>query len=177
MLYLHILILIFVIIITFAYILSLFNNIKYKIPQVSTFNRDLEILKRVFDKYIIKWKKIADLWSWTWKMLRLFERRYRLEATWFEIDFSNVLISKIISKSFGLKNKSIKKNYFDAELEEFDYIYIYMLPFLMEKVEKKVWSSCKKWTIIFVNAFKFTNHKPIEIYKKNWKDKIFVYEV
>jgi beta-lactam-binding protein with PASTA domain len=41
-----IIILIIFIIVTILYLLSLFNNIKYKVPQVSTFNSDLEVLKQ-----------------------------------------------------------------------------------------------------------------------------------
>jgi hypothetical protein len=177
MFYFHLFVLIFLVLIIFLYTSSLLNNIIYKVPQVSTFNSDLDILKQVFNKYYINWKKMADLWSWTWKMLRLFEKEYEMNATWFEIDFWNVLISKIISKSLGLKNKSIKQNYFQADLKGFDFVYIYMFPCLMKRVEEKIWSSCEKWTIIFVNAFKFENQQPIEVFRKNWKDKIFVYEV
>jgi len=177
MIYIYILILMLFIIITILYTLSLINNIFYKVPQVSTFNSDLDILKKVFDKYIINWKKIVDLWSGTWKMLRFFEKNYDIKSTWYEIDFSNVLISKIINKFWNYKNISKRKNYFKADLSKFDYIYVYLFPELMEKVEEKIWNSTKSWTIIFVNAFKFENHKPIEIFQKNWKDKIFVYKI
>jgi hypothetical protein len=47
----------------------------------------------------------------------------------------------------------------------------------MEKVEKKIFSECKKETIIIVNAFPFENHKPMKIYKKSGKGKIYVYKV
>jgi len=177
MLFVYILVVSFIVVITFFYLSSLVNNIVYNVPQVSTFNSDLNILKSVFDKYELEWKSIADLWSWRWKMLRLFEKEYKMNSTWFEIDLSNVLLSRITSKFLKLKNKSFRKNYFKADLKNFDYIYTYLFPCLMEKVEKKIWSDCKKWTIIFVNAFKFEKHEPIEVFQKNWKDKIFVYEI
>lgn len=159
------------------YFTSLINNIIYKVPQVSTFNTDLKILREVFNNYDLNWKKIVDLWSGIWKMTRLFESEYKMKSTWYEIDFSNVLISKILNNIFKFKWRNIRWNYLKKDLSEFDFVYIYLFPVLMEKVEKKIWSNCKKWTIIFVNAFKFQNHEPIKIYKKNWKDKIFVYEV
>jgi len=178
MIYLYILILIFFIIFTIFYSLSLINNIIYKVPQVSTFNSDLNILRKVCDKYLVRNKKIVDLWSWTWKMLRFFEREYKMKVIWFEIDISNVIISKIINKLLWYKNITTKrKNYFDVDLSDFDFIYIYLFPVLMKKVEEKIWNSAKPWTIIIVNAFKFEKHKPIEIFQKNWKDKIFVYKI
>ncbi len=177
MLYLYLFISFFVTFVTFCYILSLFNNIVYKVPQVSTFSSDLSFLKRIFDSYELKWKNIADLWSWIWKMLRFFEKNYSMNSVWFEIDFSNVLISRIISKIFGFKNKVFKKDYLKSSLSDFDFIYVYLFPSIMDKLEKKLWSSCKKWTVIFVNAFKFENHKPLKVYQKNWKDKVFVYVI
>ena len=177
MIYIYILLLILVIIFIIFYCLSLINNIIYKVPQVSTFNSDLKLLKSVFDKYKLEWKKIVDLWSWTWKMLRLFEKEYNMKSSWFEIDFSNVIIAKIINKIMWYNTVSFRKNYFKADLKEYDFVYLYLFPVLMEKIEEKIWNNCSKWTIIFVNAFKFKKHEPIKIYQKNWKDKIFVYEV
>jgi hypothetical protein len=56
-------------------------------------------------------------------------------------------------------------------------VYLYLFPILMEQIEEKIWSNCKPWTIIFVNAFKFKKHKAKEIFYKWKKEKIFVYEV
>ena len=177
MIYLYILVVILFIVVTIFYSLALVNNIVYKVPQVSTFNSDLDLLRKVFDKYIIREKKIVDLWSWIWKMLRFFEKEYKMQATWYEIDFSNVLISKIFNKLWKYKNTSKRQNYFKSDLLGFDFIYVYLFPVLMEKVEEKIWKDAKKWTIVFVNAFKFNNHKPIDIFYKAEKEKIFVYEV
>ena len=159
------------------YSLSLFNNIKYIVPQVSTFKSDFEVLRKWLKKYNLRWKKILDLWSWIWKAIRFFEREFDMKATWCEIDLSNTIIAKILNKIFGSKCEVIKWNYFKLDLKQYDFIYIYLFPELMEKVEEKIWKDAKKWTIIFVNAFKFQKHKPIDIFYKNWKEKIFVYEV
>jgi len=177
MIYIQIILLVLIISFTFFYVIWLWNNIKYKVPQVSTFNSDLKLLKNVFDKYNLQQKSIVDLWSGTWKMIRLFEKEYNMKTTWFEIDFLNVIVSKILAKLYNLKSSSTRKNYFSADLWEFDFIYTYLFPVLMENIEKKIWSECKKGTIIFVNAFPFKKHTPIKIFQKNWKDKIFVYEI
>lgn len=179
--YLEIIILIIVfiilIIISYFYTLSLYNYIKYKAPQVSTFPSDIKFLKKVLKKYNLEWKKIVDLWSWIWKIIRFFEKEFKMVANWCEIDSANVVITKILNKIFSSKTKIIKKNYFDIDLKQYDFIYIYLFPELMEKVEKKIFSDAKKWTIVFVNAFKLVKHKPKEIFYKNGKEKIFIYEV
>jgi hypothetical protein len=117
------------------------------------------------------------MWSWIWKIIRFLEKEFKVKATGYEIDFSNVIIAKILNKIFWSKTKVIRWNYFEADLKEYDFIYIYLFPCLMEKVEEKIWSDAKKWTIVFVNAFKFWKHKPIDVFYKKGKEKIFVYEV
>ena len=175
--YFYYIILFLFIIFSILYIISILNNIIYWVPQVSTFTKDLPILKKVFDKYLIKWKKIVDLWSWIWKMLRIFEKDYKMQSTWFEIDLSNIIIAKIINKIFWYKNIVKKQNYFNADLKEFDFIYLYLFPKLMERLEEKIWKQAKPWTILIVNAFAFKNKKPIEVIQKNWKSKIYVYKI
>lgn len=173
-----ILVVLFIIIIfCILYTLSLINSIKYKVPQVSTFNSDLEIIKKAFWKYGLKWKKIVDLGSGIWKITRLLEKDFWTKSTGYEIDLSNVIISKILNKIFSSNAKIIRWNYFKADLKKYDFIYVYLFPVLMEKIEEKIWADSKKWTIIFVNAFKFKNHETIDIFYKNWKEKIFVYKV
>jgi len=166
---------------TILYSLSLFNNIRYVVPQVSTFKSDFEVLRKWLKKYDLKWKKIVDLWSGIWKVIRFFEKEFGMKATWCEIDLSNTIIAKILNKIFKSKTKVIRWNYFKTDLKEYDFIYVYLFPELMEKVEEKIWSDAKKWTIVFVNAFKFQKHKPIDIFykkvKNKTKEKILVYKV
>ncbi len=168
---------IILLIIIYLYISSLINNIKYKVPQVSTFDSDLKFLRKNIWKYNLEWKKIVDLWSGIWKIMRFFEKEFKMKVSWYEIDFSNFLIAKFLNKIFSSKGEIINWNYFEADLKKYDFIYTYLFPELMEKLEEKIFLEAKKWTIIFVNAFKFWKHKPIEIFYKNWKPKIFVYEV
>ncbi len=170
-------ILVILIIFVYFYILSLRNNIKYKVPQVSTFSSDFKILKKNLWKYDLKWKKWADLWSWIWKIIRFFEKNFESKMTWYEIDPSNVILAKFLNKFFSSKTKVIKWNYFEANLKQYDFIYVYLFPCLMEKLEEKIFSESKPWTYVFVNAFKFKNYKPIEIFYKKGKEKIFVYKV
>lgn len=161
----------------FIYFLSLKNSLKYKVPQVSTFSSDFVVLEKYLWKYDLKWKKIVDLWCGIWKVVRFFEKKYKMKAFWYEIDSWNVLIARIINKIFSSKVKVSRWDYFNVNLNKYDFIYIYLYPQLMDKVEKKIWKDAAKWTIIFVNAFKLNKHKPIDIFLKNGKEKIFVYKI
>jgi len=100
---------------------------------VSTFNSDLHIIKEVFSKYISIWNKVADLWSGTWKIVRLLEKDFWAKVTWYEIDLSNVLISKIVNTFKKYDAKIVKWNYLKTDLKNYDVLYIYLFPCLMEK--------------------------------------------
>jgi len=168
-------ILLFLSSIFYLYILSIINYKKYIVPQVATFDEDIKILKKILEKYNLNWKRIIDFWSWSWKMLRFFEKNFQMKTIWYEIDLFNVLVSKILNYTLNFKSKIIKWNYLDSNLENIDFIYVYLFPEIIEKVENKIFTEAEKWTIVIVNAFKFKNLKPQDIYKKNWKDKFFIY--
>lgn len=160
------------------YFMSMISWVFYKVPQVSTFKSDFLVMKKNLWKYNLKWKKIVDLWSWIWKTLRFFEKEFEAKTYWYEVDLANFLISKVLNKIHDSKSKIIFWNFKKADLEEYDFIYVYLLPKIMEKIEDFIFSKSNKWTIIFSNAFKFKNKLPIEIIKdEKWKEEIYVYKV
>ena len=150
---------------------------KYIVPQVATFNSDSELLKQILKKYNLKWKKIIDLWCWRWKMLRFFEKNFKMKTTWYEIDLLNIITAKIFNIIFKSKSHVIKWDYIKADIKKYDFIYLYLFPEIIENIENKIYSEAKKWTTIIVNAFKFKNHKPTKIYFKEWKEKFFIYKI
>lgn len=164
--------------IVFIYISSVFNSIKYWVPQVWTFGSDIEVMKKWLEKYNLKWKKIIDLWSGTWKSIRFFEKYFWAKTTWYEIDFGNYLVSLLLNKIYWL-NANIKRSDFkNANLVDYDFIYIYLFPKIMERIKTFIFSKSNKWTIIFSNAFLFKDKIPIEILKNsNWKEELYVYKV
>ncbi len=169
---------IILLIILFFYISSVINFIRLNVPQIATYNSDFEIMKKWLIKYNLQWKKIIDLWSWTWKSLRFFEKYFNARATWYEIDYSNYLVSIILNKFNWLNSNINRANFLKANLNEFDFIYMYLFQETMDKYADFIFSNSKKWTIIFANAFKFSNKKPIEIlYWVNWKEEIYIYQV
>lgn len=129
-------------------------------------------------KYNLKWKTIADLGSWSWKVLRFFEKEFWMLATWYEIDFSNVLYSRFLNFIFKSKSKVVKWNYLKKDLSEYDVLYIYLFNILMPDVQKKLWKNCKTGTLIISNTFKIPNKIPIEIlFDENGKEEVYIYKI
>ena len=168
----------FLLIFLILYINSIINSIKYKVPQVWTFSSDFKVMKKWLWKYNLKWKKLADLWSGSWKSLRFFESEFEMKTTWYEIDFSNVIISKFLNYIFWCNGEIIKWNYLKKDLSDFDVIYIYWFTVLMLWIEKKIWKDCKKWTLLISNAFKMPNKEPNEVLLDDkWREEVYIYEI
>jgi|SaaInlV_110m_DNA_1040235.scaffolds.fasta_scaffold04232_3 hypothetical protein len=160
------------------FINSIINSVRFKVPQVWTFPSDFRVMKKWLWKYKLSWKNLVDLWSGSWKALRFFEKEFWTKSTWYEIDFSNVIISKIIWYILWNKSKIIKWDYLKADLSDYDIVYVYWFTVLMPWIEKKLWNNCKKWTLVISNAFKMPNKKAINILLNNsWKEEIYIYKI
>ena len=172
-----ILALLWILFIAYLYVLSIVNSIVYKVPQVASFNSDLKVMRKWLTKYNLKWKCLIDMWSWTGKMLRFFEREFGCNTTGYEIDLANSLIARILNIIFKLNSTIIRWNYFNSNLADFDIVYIYLYPELVAKIEEKLEKEAKPWTIVIANAFKLIKAIPKEIiYDEKWKEEVYIYE-
>ena len=173
-----IILLIWILFIAYLYVLSIINSMIYRVPQVASFNSDLRVMRKWLKKYNLAWKKLIDMWSWTGKMLRFFEKEFACITTWYEIDLANSIIARILNKVFKTNCEVIRWNYFTSNLANFDIIYIYLYPELVAKIEEKIEKEARKGTIVIANAFKLIKAEPIEIiYDDKWKEEVYIYEV
>ena len=163
---------------TFIYINSIFNSIKNRIPQVSSFDSDLKAMKKWLKKYDLKWKKLIDLGSGIWKILRFFSREFHMKTTWYEIDLSNYLIALLLNKIYGVKSEIHLKSLYEADLKKYDYIYMYSYPEVIQDFWAFIKNNAKPWTIVFSNWFRVPDLETIDIVLwKDWKEEVFVYKV
>jgi hypothetical protein len=160
------------------YIIALINSIINWVPLVSTYASDFKVMKKWLKKYNLDGKKIIDLWSGIWKATRFFKKNFNTKTYWIEIDLWSYIISKILNFITKSDINISKWNYLKADLSQYDFIYIYLFPWIISKIEEKIWIEAKTWTIVFSNAFKFNKHIPIEIIKdEKWKEEIYVYKI
>ena len=144
-----------------SFILSLYSS---KVPYVWTFNRQLEILKKL---NLEKWKTIVDLWCWDGKALRFFEKQFWLKWVWYDINFFAIVYGKWLNKIYKSNVKLIKWNFLTKDISSYDYIYLYLFPEFLEKIEDWIFENKKKDAIIISTAFTFKKHKPFKIL--SWK--------
>jgi len=65
----------------------------------------------------------------------------------------------------------------EADLENYDYIYVYLRAEQMEKIEHRIRETKKKETVIISNTFQFKEHIPFHIIQNKYGvDSIFLYQ-
>lgn len=168
----------FLILVMFLFFLSFANGIIYKVPQVSTFNSDFHVMRPWLKKYDLQGKRLVDLGCGIGRVLRFFTKEFGVQATGYEIDLSNYLIGKILNHITKIPVNIQLKNYLKSDLSQFEVIYIYLYPELMEVLDTKIWSEARPGTLIICNAFQFEKRTPIEVLKdEKWKEEVFIYRI
>lgn len=146
-------------------------------PYVSSFNKDILVMKNHL--HIKSGLSLIDLWCWDGKAMRFFVNTYWLKCVGFDINFYAIVLGKILTY-FSSHKKHINffmKNFLDADLSKFDYIYVYLLPDQLAAIESWVWKTKRKDTIIIANTFQFAEHTPFEIIENEKRKKvIFLYK-
>ena len=156
-----VLVLIILIILLVFYYISFIKALYFtKSPYVGTFNKELKILKKL---NIVKWKTLIDLWCGDWKVLRFFEKEFWIKWVWYDVNSFAILWWKILNKFLKTNIRLIQWNFFDNDISNYDYIYIYLMPSVMKDVEKFVFKNKKTEAIVIVNSFPFPNKKPFKV--------------
>ena len=163
-------ILILIVLIIWYYYISFIKSLFFtKVPYVWTFNRQLKILKKLDLK---KGSKILDLWCWDWKALRFFEKEFWLKWVWYDINTFAILYGKLLNKLFKSNIKIFRWNFLKQDISKYDYIYLYLFPDFLAKIEDWIFENKKKDAVIISTAFTFKKHKPFKIIA--WKIYLYI---
>lgn len=155
--------LIFLILIS-GYTLSLiYSSIKGS-PYVATQSkRILEILENA---HLKKGKLFIELGSGDGRVVRKVVKKYQVKGIGIDINPLLVFWSSLLSNLDSSQPKSIvfqRKNIFDVDLTKADYVYIFLMPKLIEELTPKLDKELKKGAIVISHGFPF----------KSWQKKLF----
>ena len=145
-------------------------------PYIWSFKRHLELMKHLKLK---KWTTILDLWCGDGKALRFFYKNFDIKyCTGYDINPYAIIIWKIINKLFWYKNiKLHQNNFLNSNLKWYDYIYVYLRPSQLAKIEDRLRKNKDKDSIIISNSFQFTKHQEFNcIENSKNKRSIFLYK-
>ncbi|EKD25409.1 MAG: methyltransferase type 12 [uncultured bacterium (gcode 4)] len=143
---------------------------------VPSFDRHIRLMKTHLK--LVRWKKLVDLWCGDGKAMRFFADTFGLQCDGYELKKFPYLYGKLINRILSYNKLHLyKKNFSQADLGRYDYIYVYLLPNQMAEIESWIFKHMHSHAIIISNSFQFAVHKPYEVIKdKHGKPSIFLYK-
>ncbi len=143
---------------------------------VPSFNRHIRLMKKHLK--LTRWKKLVDLWCGDGKAMRFFADSFGLQCDGYELQCFPYYYGKLINYVLWYPQlKLYKKDFSQANLKRYDYIYVYLLPNQMAEIEQRIFNHMSHYAIIISNSFQFAVHKPYEIIKNTkGKSSIFLYK-
>ncbi|MBI5127152.1 methyltransferase domain-containing protein [Candidatus Roizmanbacteria bacterium] len=141
-----------------VYTLSLiYSSIKGS-PYVATRKKRVEeILK---DANLKKGEIFYELGSGDGRISRLAAKKYGVRSVGIDVNPILVFWSNFLTKMHGLDDcKFIKMNIFDFDFSKADYLYIFLMPVLIDKLIPKLKKELKKGTLIISHGFKVKDKK------------------
>lgn len=150
-----------ILVIAAAFLLSQFFNILFRgyAPFIST---NSEIIEKIVSEIAPDSdSKFYELGCGKARFLRAIAKKFpKAECVGVEYSFLPYLIAKIQIAFNKSKIKIKKKNIFKINLSDADYVYCYLNPKMMSRLEKKFKEECKLGTRIISNTFSLPNSKP-----------------
>ena len=148
--------LIFISVYTLFLIYSSIKGAPYVPSKQKEINVILEELKPKSGKYLI------ELGSGDGRMTRTAVKKYHLKGLGVDVNHMLVFWSRILASWEKLKGKAVFKieDVFKTDLTKADYLYIFLMPALVDKLIVKMKVELKEGTIIIAHGF------PIPAFKK-----------
>jgi len=124
---------------------------------------------------IQKGQKIVDLGSGDGRILIKVAKKHQVECVGYEINPLWYFVSrfKIKKNRVSDKVKVYRKSYWPEKLSNFDVIFLYLIPYNMNKMAKKLQRELKPGAIVVSNGFRFNDWQPVKeengvfLYKKS----------
>jgi hypothetical protein len=125
-------------------------------------------------------KILCDLGCGDGRVLKMAEKKFKIKGIGYEVDWFAFLKAKLKTWPQRKNIKIIRRNFFTADLEAPDYIFLYLDSNIMAKLEPKILAEIKNPCQIISFAFQFPNLKPIKVFEvqpgKN-TNRFFIYHL
>ncbi len=175
LLILFLILVLFLLVILFFLISDIYTYFRYnRIFFVASNKKTIKKIKSyILDNFKAKEKiKIVDLGSGDGAIVfELAKQGYLVDG--YELNPFLIYFSNFLKKFFKFNQRInfYKKDFLKADLSQYDVFIAYLLPHLMEILEKKLDKEAKKGAILISNSFTLKNKKPIKII-----DNIYIYQ-
>jgi hypothetical protein len=169
-----ILMLLFVLLMLFIITSAFLGFLLTRVPFVPTYKSDIEFIVKKLG--ITSADTFYDLGSGDGKVVFLVEKLSGARTKGFELTWWTHLLAKIKKLAKRSKAQFINRNFFKQDWSGANYIYGYLYPPLMKRVEEKFLADCKPGSIAIIRDFPLPNLKPTEIYNMPRKHEIYIYK-
>lgn len=145
----------------------------YGAPYVPTRHN---IIKAILTKAkLSKNQTFLELGCGDARVLRTAVKKYDVIGTGIDINWYVLTVARLKSYIQNIHTISfIQKNFLNVSYAEYNVIYVFLLPKLLEKVAHKIKAECKKDTLIISHGFKISNWESCLIDKLE-KGKFYTY--
>lgn len=130
-------------------------------PYVATKKNEIDIILKKAN--LVPGKLFIELGSGDGRIVRSAVRNYKVRGIGIDINPLLVILSRIKARREKLTNiRFEKRNIRNVNLREADYVYIFLMPVLVDRMKDKLQRELKKGTLIISHGFKILW----------WKDKL-----
>ncbi|MDE2311707.1 MAG: hypothetical protein KGJ93_01265 [Patescibacteria group bacterium] len=144
-----------------------------RVPFVPTTAADVEFIVK---KLGIKDNAVFyDLGSGDGRVAFLVEELSGAKVVGYELTWWTHLLAKIKKVFRRSKARFYNQNFFKHGWQEADYVYGYLYPPLMSRIEEKFLADCRPGSIAIIRDFPFPNLKPQDVYFMPKKHEIYIY--
>jgi Histone methylation protein DOT1 len=168
--------LLLVLVILFVVFSELVAFLRTRVPFVPTHAGDIEFIVKKLG--ISSRDVFYDLGSGNGKVVFLVNKLSGAACVGFELGWWTIIFSKLKSKVKGKMSKVIFKNqnFFKSDWSGANYIYGYLYPPLMARVEAKFLADCKPGSIAIIRDFPFPNLPQTDKFYLPKKHEIYIYK-
>ena len=146
-----------------------------RVPFVPSYAHEVKFIVEKFG--ITSQDTFYDLGSGDGRVIFLVEKLSGAKTKGFELTLWAFFFSKMKKFIKGSKAEFVNKNFFKQSWSEANFIYAYLYPPVMSRVEEKFVSNCKPGSYAIVRDFPFPSLKPINIFKMPKGHMLYIYKV
>jgi len=147
------------------------------VPTIGTFPRQKKLIKEHIS--IETWATMIDLWCGHGGTLRFFAKNYTCSSL-VGVDLNNIAIQcgKILHRWKWYDTIELfAKNMYSVDLQPYDYVYIFLMPNIMQQVQDRFETHLPEHTTVICMAFRLPTRTPTQIIKDtDGTPKIFLYK-
>ena len=166
--------LVLVLVLLFIIISEFIAFVRTRVPFVPTHAGDIEFIVKKLS--ITPSDTFYDLGSGNGKVVFLVEKLSGAKVIGFELGWWTIIFAKLKALAIGSIAKFKCQNFFKADWSEANYIYGYLYPPLMSRVEEKFLADCKPGSIAIIRDFPFPNMQYTDKFSLPKKHEIYIYK-